>query len=98
ASTRLDATAVGEPVLTVDELSRTRRVSTKTIARWRNRGLVSRRFIIGGRTRVGFLRSSVERFVTRNDQRVERGSRFSHLSDAEKDIIIRRARRIALFC
>jgi RNA polymerase sigma factor (sigma-70 family) len=98
ASTRLDATALGEPVWTVDELSRTLRVSTKTIARWRDRGLISRRFVIGGRTRVGFLKSSVDRFVAQNGRQVDRGSRFSHLSDAEKEVIVRRARRMVQFC
>ena len=98
ASTRLDALSVGELVLTVDQFSRKLNVSTKTITRWRNRGLVSRRFVIGGRTRVGFLQSSVDRFVTENDSQVERGARFSHLDDAEKDDLVRRARRMAHFC
>ncbi len=98
ASTRLDAVAAGEPVVTVDELSRQLNVSTKTITRWRNRGLVSRRFVIGGRTRVGFLKSSIDRFVRENDDRVERGARFSQLNDLEREEIIRRARRMVQFC
>ena len=34
-----------EPVHTVEELSKLFKVSTKTITRWREQGLVSRRFI-----------------------------------------------------
>ena len=60
------AEAAGERVLTVEELAKQFNVSTKTISRWRQQGLVSRRFVMDGRKRVGFLQSSVERFVERN--------------------------------
>ena len=86
---------VPEPVHTVDELSKMFNVSTKTISRWRQQGLISRRFIFAGRKRVGFLRSSVERFVARNHDRVRRGERFSQLTDNERNEIIDRARRLA---
>src|SRR5947209_494900 len=39
------AESAGEPVLTVEELSKQFKVSTKTISRWRQQGLVSRRFM-----------------------------------------------------
>ncbi|MBW8884692.1 MAG: RNA polymerase subunit sigma-70, partial [Planctomycetia bacterium] len=85
----------GEPVHTVDELSKMFNVSTKTISRWRELGLVSRRFLFDGkRKRVGFLHSSVERFVSHNKQRVERGERFSQLTDEERRDMIERARRL----
>jgi RNA polymerase primary sigma factor len=84
-----------ERVHTVEDLSRMFNVSTKTISRWRRQGLVSRRFIFDGRKRVGFLRSSVERFVARNQERVRRGERFSQLSEQERNEIIERARRLA---
>ncbi len=87
---------VGEPVHTVDELSKMFNVSTKTISRWREQGLVSRRFIFDGRRkRVGFLRSSVERFVSQNRERVERGERFRLLTEDERREIVDRARRMA---
>lgn len=86
-----------EEVLTVDDLSEKFQVSTKTVDRWRKRGLVSRRFRFGNRTRVGFLRSSVDRFVRRNEEEVRRGGRFTQLSDAEREEIIRKARRLALY-
>lgn len=86
---------VGEPVRTVDDLAKMFNVSTKTISRWRQQGLVSRRFVFDGRKRVGFLQSSVDRFVAQNRERVQRGSRFSQLSDHEREEIIHRARRLA---
>lgn len=84
-----------EQVHTVADLSKLFKVSTKTISRWREQGLVSRRFIFGGRKRVGFLRSSVERFVAKNNDRVKRGERFSQLSAEERDEIVDLARRLA---
>ncbi len=91
----LPASRAGERVLTVDELSKMFNVSTKTISRWRQQGLVSRRFVFDGRKRVGFLQSSVDRFVSRNEDRVRRGARFSQLTDEERNEIIDRARRLA---
>ncbi len=85
----------GEPVHTVDELSEMFNVSTKTISRWRDQGLVSRRFVFDGRKRVGFLHSSVERFVAGNQERVRRGERFSQLTDQDRGEIVERARRLA---
>ncbi len=91
----IHADEMPEQVHTVDELSKLFKVSTKTISRWRDQGLVSRRFIFGGRKRVGFLRSSVDRFVEKNHDRVKRGERFSQLSADERDEIIDMARRLA---
>ncbi|HUP82308.1 MAG TPA: sigma-70 family RNA polymerase sigma factor [Pirellula sp.] len=94
-SMNLRVEEANEPVHTVEDLSKMFNVSTKTISRWRDQGLVSRRFLAEGRKRVGFLHSSVERFVIQNKKRVERGERFSQIGDAERDDIIDRARRIA---
>lgn len=85
----------GERVLTIEETSKLFNVSTKTISRWRQQGLVSRRFSFDGRMRVGFLQSSVDRFVATHEDRVNRGSRFSQLTDEERNMIIKRARRLA---
>jgi RNA polymerase primary sigma factor len=89
------ADTAGEPVLTVEDLSKRFKVSTKTISRWRQQGLVSRRFMFDGRKRVGFLQSSVNRFVDDNEDRVKRGERFSQLTGNERQEIVDRARRLA---
>ena len=86
---------VPEQVHTVEELAKMFNVSTKTISRWRGQGLPSRRLIMDGRKRVGFLHSHVEHFVARNQDRVSRGKRFSQLTDEEKGEIVDRARRMA---
>lgn len=94
-SVAVPAESVGEDVWTVADVSRRYRVSEKTVNRWRDKGLVSRRFKMGDKIRLGFLRSSVERFVKQNPQTVERGMSFSQLSDQERELMIRRARRLA---
>ena len=94
-SANIRAESAGEQVLTVEELSKLFNVSTKTISRWRQQGLVSRRFVFDGRKRVGFLRSSVARFAAQNEERVRRGAHFSQLTDEERTRIIDRARRLA---
>jgi RNA polymerase sigma factor (sigma-70 family) len=86
----------GEEVLSIEELARRFNVSTKTISRWRDHGLVAQRFTVGGRRRVGFLASAVDAFVCSNPLRIERGSRFSQLSDEEHGQIVSWARRLAL--
>ena len=96
AATRTPAVADGERVLTLDELARRFRVSKKTVSRWRRWGLVSRRFLCDGRPRIGFLQSSVDRFVADNAERVRRGARFSRLTDEQRHQMIERARSLAL--
>jgi RNA polymerase sigma factor (sigma-70 family) len=96
ATVQQDVGQAAEPVLTVEAVSRKFNVSTRTVARWRRQGLVARRFIINGRTKVGFLESSVARFVADHHEQVSRGSRFRQLDDSEREEIIRRARRMAV--
>src|SRR5262249_26658359 len=87
--------SVAEPVMTLDEISKRLNVSTKTINRWRRRGLIGLPILYNGRRQVGFLPSLVEPFLAANQERVDRGSRFSQLSDTEKEDILRCARRLA---
>jgi RNA polymerase primary sigma factor/RNA polymerase sigma factor len=95
-SANIKVTEIAQPVHTVEQLSKSFNVSSKTISRWRQQGLVSRKFIFeGGRRRVGFLHSSVDQFVKENREKVRRGERFSQLTKQEKEEIIDRARRLA---
>ncbi|MCS7304887.1 MAG: sigma-70 family RNA polymerase sigma factor [Thermoguttaceae bacterium] len=91
----IPATEASERVWTLEELCNYFQVSSKTISRWRELGLVARRFIFDGRKRIGFLQSSVDRFLEAHAERVCRRNRFSKLTEAERDWIIRRARRMA---
>lgn len=96
ASTKIPVEQAGEQVFTVTDLSEKYNVSTKTVDRWRKRGLVSRRFLFGNRSRVGFLRSSVDRFVNEHETEIHRGSRFTQIGESEKQEMILKARRLAL--
>jgi RNA polymerase sigma factor (sigma-70 family) len=87
--------AIAEPVFTLDEMSRRLNVSTKTITRWRDRGLVGRKVVANGRRQVGFVQSVVDRFLAANHDRVQRSGQFSQLTETEKEEIVRRASRLA---
>jgi RNA polymerase primary sigma factor len=93
----INSDEVIEPVYTVKTLGTHLQVSSKTISRWRNNGLVSRKIIINGRKRVAFLASTVDRFIANNRHRVERGERFSQLSKSEKLEILDQARNNSLY-
>jgi len=86
---------VAEPVLTLEQMSERLNVSTKTINRWRRRGLIGLPVLCNGRRQVGFLPSLVQPFLSANQSRVERGSRFSQLTDDEREEILKRAKRMA---
>jgi len=87
--------AIPEPVLTLEQISKRLNVSTKTITRWRDRGLVSRKVLANGRRQVGFVQSVVDRFLATHREHVERSGQFSQLTEAEKEEIVRRAGRLA---
>ncbi len=86
---------VDEPVYTLEEFSRKLNVTTKTINRWRKRGLIGLPVVCNGRRQVGFLKSLVTPFLDANEQLVQRSSRFSQLTEDEKEDIQRRARRLS---
>ncbi|MGB7159897.1 MAG: sigma-70 family RNA polymerase sigma factor [Tepidisphaeraceae bacterium] len=92
-------TALAEPVLSIDDVTEKFTVTSKTVQRWRRKGLPARRFLFpDGKRRVGFLLSSVDRFFSVRRDQVERGTNFSQVDDAERDEILRRARRLAVYC
>jgi len=87
-----------EPVVSLEELSKRLNVSTKTVRRWARHGLVPRRVVRDGRRQVCYQQSVIDRFLTTQTDRVQRGGRFSQMSDAEVEDILRRARRLARAC
>ena len=87
--------SVPEPVVTMEQMSKQLNVSTKTISRWRDRGLVGRKVIYGGRSKVAFVKSVVDRFMSTNKDRIERSGRFSLMTASEREDILRRAKRLS---
>lgn len=86
---------LGEPVLSTEEISKKLSVTTKTINRWRKRGLIGIPVISNGHRQMGFLPSLVDPFLAANKERIEKSGRFTLLTQDEKDDILRRARRFA---
>jgi RNA polymerase sigma factor (sigma-70 family) len=84
-----------EPFLTLEEISKRWNVSTKTIRRWSKLGLTGRKVPFNGRQQLAFKQSVVERFLAVHRDRVERGMKFSQLSDDEREEILRRAKRLS---
>jgi len=86
---------LAERVYTIDELSKRLGVSTKTIGRWRRRGLLARKFVFeDGTHRFGFLESTVEKFGQDNAELVARAGSFRRRTGKERQQVIRQARRL----
>ncbi|MGE3182082.1 MAG: sigma-70 family RNA polymerase sigma factor [Phycisphaerae bacterium] len=91
----LSPTAYIGTLFTVEELAERFDVSTKTIFRWRRRGLVGWKFRADDhRTRVYFADRCVRRFVAENTKLVSRGSSFSQLTAKEREAVIKRAEKL----
>lgn len=85
-----------EPVLSIDDLCRTFNVTSKTLQRWRRRGLAARRFIFAdGKRRVGFRLAVVERFLAAHGPSVRRTINASEIQTNEFATIIRQAKRLS---
>lgn len=94
----LPTSAYTEPVLSVNDLSRELHVSAKTIQRWCAAGLAARRLLFAdGKKRMAFPRSTVDWFVQSRRKQVLRAMKFSKMSAAERNDVIRRAKRMASF-
>lgn len=84
-----------DPLVSLDELAARLHVSTRTIRRWRRLGLVGRRVVRQGKRQVCYQQSVIDRFLAGNRERVDRGSRFSQMTDQERESILLRARQLA---
>lgn len=84
-----------QKLYTVQEISQKLNVSAKTIDRWRDRGLASRKVKFSGRSRVVVPETTLDRFVELHKDQVERGSSFKQLSGEEREQIISDARSLA---
>lgn len=85
-----------EKVYTIEELARKFDVSTKTVGRWRRRGLLARKFIFpDGAHRFGFLESTVETFARDHAELVTKASRFRRRTGQERQQVVRLARSLA---
>lgn len=71
-------------------------VSSKTVSRYRKRGLFARWLKFGDeRMKLGFFDDSIDRFVAESGDLVLVGGKFSRIDEATRRVIVERARRIA---
>ena len=92
----LRAADAAEPVLAIDDVTDRFDVTSKTIQRWRRRGLPARRFTFAdGKRRVGFLLSSVERFIAAQSDASPTAAAPPQ-DDGDRAGIVRHARRLAV--
>jgi len=85
-----------ERVYNIEELAATFGVSTKTIHRWRRRGLSARTFIFeDGKQCLGFTQSVLDRFIDAHPKLVSRAKIFVRLTDSQKQQIIKQAAALA---
>ncbi|MDB5326449.1 MAG: polymerase sigma factor, sigma-70 family [Phycisphaerales bacterium] len=84
-----------EPVLQIDDLVQQFNVTSKTIQRWRRRGLAARRFMFpDGKRRVGFRLGVVEQFFAAHRQSLAPTINCTRIADDEWSIIRRHTRRL----
>lgn len=85
-----------ERVYADEEVGQALNVSTRTVRRWRRRGLVGSAYrFADGRTRIGVRQAALDRFVEANRDWLERSGRFTRLTAAQEARIVRLARRCA---
>lgn len=85
-----------QKVYSIEELASVFGVSTKTIHRWRKRGLITRKFIFrDGIKRFGFLQSAVDAFLKKNPELITKAKNFERLTKEEKKLIIKQAIALA---
>ncbi|MBA7574209.1 RNA polymerase sigma factor RpoD [subsurface metagenome] len=81
-----------EKVYDIEQLAAALGVSTKTINRWRKRGLLARKFVFDdGVKRLGFFQSTVDRFIKANPDLTAKASTFTRLTKNQKQQIIKQA-------
>jgi len=84
-----------QKIYTIQELAEAAEVSTKTIYRWRKRGLIARKYVFGdGVKRLGFLQSTVDAFLTANPDLVSQAKSFTRLTAKQKQQIVNEAVRL----
>ena len=81
--------------LQLEEVCRRLGVVPKTIGRYRRQGLFARRLLWpDGRTRLGFLSASLDRFVAWRGEKVAQAANFRRIDEPTQHAILMRARRI----
>ncbi|MDT8301987.1 MAG: sigma-70 family RNA polymerase sigma factor [Sedimentisphaerales bacterium] len=85
-----------EKYYTVDELAKNMGVSIKTVYRWRDRGLLAKKYIFkNGKVRICFLKSTVDKFLKDNPNLLKKAKNYGRLTEAQKQKIIKQAEKLS---
>lgn len=83
---------IGHKILTLNELALELKISSKTIERWRKRGLGARKYIFhDGKKKLGISETDLNKFIAVNPEISKRASNFSRLENTEKKKILQKA-------
>jgi RNA polymerase sigma factor (sigma-70 family) len=85
-----------EKVYDIQQLAEALGVSTKTINRWRRRGLLAQKFVFDdGSKRLGFFQSTVDGFIKANPALTAKAKAFTRLTKKQKQQIIKQAHSLS---
>jgi len=85
-----------QKVYTIEGLATALDVSTKTIERWRKRGLIARKFIFtDGVKRLGISQSTVDKFIKKYPSLITKARGFTRLTKKQKQQIVSQARKLS---
>lgn len=87
---------LNQKVYSIAQLAKHLTVSTKTIHRWRKRGLPARKFIFGnGKKQLGLLQSNIDEFAKKNPGLLRSAKKFTRLGEGQEKEIVKRAYDLA---
>ena len=85
-----------QKIYTIQELAGAMKVSTKTIYRWRKRGLIARKYVFDdGVKRLGFLQTIIDEFLSANPDLVSQAKSFTRLTARQKQQIVKEAVKLS---
>jgi RNA polymerase primary sigma factor len=91
---RIASDEAGRTAVPLEDLTRRLKVSAKTLQRYRRRGLVCHYVVFpDGVKRLACFEDAVDRFVSRNRERIDRAATFSRTDDAVQQTMISEARQ-----
>jgi len=96
---QIPTSKAGQKVYSIKSLAKRFRVCTKTISRWRQKGLVGSYYIFpDGRQRLAFTESMVEFYVSQNRRQIQQSESFSKISPQDRQSILNRLSRWSYRC
>jgi len=85
-----------QKIYTIEELATELGVSTKTIYRWRKRGLIGLKYVFDdGIKRFGFSQSRIDKFLKANPDITAKAKEFTRMTNRQKQSIIKQAITLA---